>query len=314
MSSPAEVALLVPAYNAEAHLPRLLSSAQDQSVPFADIWVYDDASTDRTRAVAESHGAKVLAGDSNVGCSMGKHRLLMQTECEYVHFHDADDDLDTDFVENCQSWLGQANPPEVVIFSYREISSESGQALGVRHFDDEAAKADTIGYALSNQINPFCGLYKRQTLLNNKGYQLDDKYLYNEDVYFHLRLAFSGVQFRCDSRICVTNIRRSDSMSSANPKACVAAQIEVMKWAASQVISSEHQSIVARKLCVLSGLAGAQSMWQEAVDAARLARNLDRTIPFASTTAINTVWKTLPSAAVFLRELAIRISGRRRGN
>ena len=87
------LALCIPAYNAANFLPRLLESARRQAVPFDEIWVYDDCSTDNTSEVAKQFGARVLVGDVNRGCSYAKNRLAEVTESEWIHFHDADDAL-----------------------------------------------------------------------------------------------------------------------------------------------------------------------------------------------------------------------------
>ena len=87
------LALCIPAYNAANYLPRLLQSAKDQSPPFDEILVYNDASTDETISIAEKFGARVISGKLNKGCSFGKNALGEYTKCEWVHFHDADDDL-----------------------------------------------------------------------------------------------------------------------------------------------------------------------------------------------------------------------------
>ena len=75
------LALLIPAYNAAIHLPRLLKSAC-QSEPFDEIWVYDDGSTDGTASVAEQHGARVLRSNRNQGCTTAKTVLINHTKCD----------------------------------------------------------------------------------------------------------------------------------------------------------------------------------------------------------------------------------------
>ena len=56
----AKLSAIIPARNEEKNLPRLLRSLQSQSVPPDEIIVVDDASTDRTAAVAREHGAIVV--------------------------------------------------------------------------------------------------------------------------------------------------------------------------------------------------------------------------------------------------------------
>ena len=59
----AAVAVVVPARDEEASLPRLLASLAVQQPPPAEVVVVDDASTDATASVARRAGARVVAGD-----------------------------------------------------------------------------------------------------------------------------------------------------------------------------------------------------------------------------------------------------------
>ena len=108
-------------HNAAGHLPRLLTSAARQTVPFDEILVYDDCSTDDTGAVAEAYGANVVRA-MQPGCSAGKNRLAEATTCEWIHFHDADDDITPDLVERVRPHLERDDAPDVLLlhFEYRD--------------------------------------------------------------------------------------------------------------------------------------------------------------------------------------------------
>lgn len=56
------LSVIIPARNEEANLPYLLESLKSQSLQPLEIIVVDDGSTDRTRAIAESFGVKVVEG------------------------------------------------------------------------------------------------------------------------------------------------------------------------------------------------------------------------------------------------------------
>src|SRR6202030_2278993 len=116
------------AYNASAHLPRLLASAAAQSEPFDEIWVYDDASGDDTAGVAERLGARVVRGAVNKGCSVGKNVLASQTAATWVHFHDADDELLPNFVTLARRWMADGRH-DVVLFPYEERDEASGHVI-----------------------------------------------------------------------------------------------------------------------------------------------------------------------------------------
>src|ERR1051326_8043102 len=125
MTARPTLAMLIPAYNAAGYLPRLLDSAMRQTQPFDEIWVYDDCSNDGTAAVAERYGARGVRGDINCGCSHGKNRLAAETSCDWIHFHDADDELMPNFVECARTWMSDGRF-DVVLFAYEERSSRTG--------------------------------------------------------------------------------------------------------------------------------------------------------------------------------------------
>src|SRR5579872_6801278 len=150
MTARPRLAMLVPAYNAAEYLLRLLDSAARQTEPFDEIWVYDDCSTDDTAAIAERYGARVVRGDINRGCSQGKNRLAAETSCDWIHFHDADDELLPNFVERARVWMAEGRF-DVVLFGYEERDDRTGKVTGYGRFDPAAVKADIRSYAIRHQ-------------------------------------------------------------------------------------------------------------------------------------------------------------------
>lgn len=225
------LALCIPAFNAAAFLPRLLTSARKQSVPFDEILVYDDCSTDDTAAVAQSLGANVVSGGRNLGCSAGKNKLLAITRCTRVHFHDADDDLTPAFTELAHAWMRKDDCPDVVLFDYESRSFDDERLLLMRRFDEQALKADAARYTILQQINPYCGVYSVEALRRVGGYDEDADVLYNEDCRFHMRLAFAGLEFGVEKKVAVINLERQGSMSGANKAKCAISRLAVLRKA-----------------------------------------------------------------------------------
>ena len=62
--------VFVPAWNEEENLPAVLDGLHEQ-VPYADLLVVDDGSTDGTAAVAREHGAEVISLGTNRGLRVG---------------------------------------------------------------------------------------------------------------------------------------------------------------------------------------------------------------------------------------------------
>ena len=299
------LALCIPAYNAAWCLPRLLQSAHAQTVPFGEIWVYDDCSTDDTAAVAERLGARVVRGERNRGCSHGKNRLATETRAEWIHFHDADDALLPRFVELARRWMA-ADAVDVVLFPYEERDEATGAPMGYRRFDDADVRADARSYAIREQINPFCGLYRRQRFLEAGGYDEDPLVLYNEDVAAHVRLAFAGLRFAAESEVAIVNHRRLDSMSAANRLKCLQAHYQVMRKTALLPDGPRYGHEIANRLWHVTGGLTAELDWPTADAAAALAMQLDGLERVEIGTAFRALCRLSPRVALRLREGMIR--------
>ena len=267
------LALCIPAYNAEKFLPRLLTSAQQQHIPFDEIWLYNDCSTDGTAELAARLGARVVSGEKNIGCSGGKNRLLQETSCEWIHFHDADDDLKPDFTTLARKWIDKPDAPDVVLFNYESRRYEDEHLLMLREFDAQALRTDPARYSIRNQINPYCGLYRRESLLRVGGYDEDPAVLYNEDCRFHMHLAFSGLSFDAEPQFAVINLERQGSMSGANKEKCARARLAVLQKAAREASPNLHREIGLEAWLNARQL-GAFKAWDAMNDAIDLAKEM----------------------------------------
>jgi glycosyltransferase involved in cell wall biosynthesis len=299
------IAMLIPAYNAAAYLPRLLESAVRQTEPFDEIWIYDDCSKDETAKVAEGHGVRVVRGAVNRGCSYGKNVLASLTTADWLHFHDADDELYPHFVALARFWMADARF-DVVLFPYEERNGASGKLITRRIFAADDVARDARSYAIREQINPFCGLYRRKAYLRAGGYDEDPLVLYNEDVAMHIRLAFAGLSFAAESQISIINHRRFDSMSAGNRLKCLQAHYHVMRKTAATKGSNPYGAEIARRLWVaVAGLA-AELDWHTADQATALAMQLGGPSAAPSGQAFKALCRVSPKLAIRVREVLIR--------
>jgi glycosyltransferase involved in cell wall biosynthesis len=299
------LALCIPAYNATAYLPRLLESALAQTIPFDEIWVYDDCSTDDTGKVAAEFGAKVIRGEINSGCSHGKNVLAEHTTCEWIHFHDADDALYPNFVEQARKWMVLENSPDVVLFNYEWRRDDTGELIGIRQFDDAELRRDAIAYTIREQINPFCGLYRRSAYLEAGGYDTDLLVLYNEDVAFHCRMAIAGLQFAADSTVTIINYCRANSMSAANQIKCIKAQFHVTRKVA-ESLNGQYSHEIAQRLWGIAGVAAAYLDWETADNSLHLATSLYSETPNNLSLWFRLLCSFNPYFAIRVRERLIR--------
>lgn len=301
------IALLIPAWNAARWLPRLLRSAHAQTQPFDTIWVYDDCSTDDTAAVAHAHGAQVLRGDINKGCSAGKNALARHVEADWLHFHDADDELLPNFVSLARNWIARG-APDVVLFDYLYKDNDSGALLAQSQFSHAELTADARHYAITNQINPFCGLYRRRAYLAAGGYDEDPAVLYNEDVAFHIKMAFAGLSFGAENEVSIVNYRIGGSMSGANQLKCLQAHHEVMLRTLNRAGATPYHDAIAAKLWAVAGRLAANGDWPNADRAAKTASAISPPGSLAGSRAFAMAARVSPMLALRLRERWIRLT------
>lgn len=91
------ITIVVPTKNEESVLPRLLESIRRQTLQPAEVIVADAGSTDRTREVARSFGARVIEGGLP---GPGRNRGAAAANTDLILFLDADVELrDPTFLE-----------------------------------------------------------------------------------------------------------------------------------------------------------------------------------------------------------------------
>jgi hypothetical protein len=111
--------VFIPAWNEEENLPSVLDGLRER-LPWADVLVVDDGSTDRTAEVAREHGAEVLSLGSNRGLRIGiaaGYRWALEHGYAFCGRVDAD---------------GQHPPQELLRLLERVRADECDVAVGSR--------------------------------------------------------------------------------------------------------------------------------------------------------------------------------------
>jgi glycosyltransferase involved in cell wall biosynthesis len=300
------IALLIPAFNAAPYLPRLFESVSRQTEQFDEVWLYDDCSSDGTGTLAQRWGAQVVHGDVNQGCCHGKNVLAAQTRADWIHFHDADDELKPNFVALARHWASEGRS-DVVLFNYEVRDDSTGNYMATRQFDKSDLARDASSYAIRNQINAICGLYKRDRFLSAGGYDEDPLVLYNEDVAMHIGLAFAGLSFAVESEIAIINHIRVGSMSSANPLKCLQAQYHVMRKTAAREKARPYAADISRGLWQIVGGLAAHLDWETADEAVSLAVSLSGLQALPDGRLFRLLCASSPHVAIRIREWLLRI-------
>ena len=95
MAERKKVSIVIPTLNEERDLPELLDSLKKQTFRDFEVIVGDAGSKDKTREIAESHGARVVQGGMP---GVGRNRGAAVANGEYLFFFDADVVLPEDFL------------------------------------------------------------------------------------------------------------------------------------------------------------------------------------------------------------------------
>lgn len=82
-----KLSIIIPTYNEEKYLPKLLKSIDEQNFSDCEVIVADAVSTDKTREIAEAYGCKVVDGGSP---AVGRNNGAKAACGEYLLFLDAD--------------------------------------------------------------------------------------------------------------------------------------------------------------------------------------------------------------------------------
>jgi glycosyltransferase involved in cell wall biosynthesis len=92
------ISVVIPTFNEEHYLPKLLRSLQNQSVKPNEIIIADAFSTDNTRNIALSFGCRVVDGGLP---ARGRNRGALVAKSEILLFLDADVVLPKHFIKAC---------------------------------------------------------------------------------------------------------------------------------------------------------------------------------------------------------------------
>lgn len=96
------ITLVIPVYNAEDYIEKCLRSVFYQIIPFDEVIVIDDGSTDRSLDICKSilckYSNTVLISQDNEGLGFTRNRGIHLANSEYIFFLDSDDELVLDTV------------------------------------------------------------------------------------------------------------------------------------------------------------------------------------------------------------------------
>ena len=116
MSDPQKILIIMPAFNEEATIGRVLESTQEE-VPGIPVVVINDGSSDHTAQIAEEHGARVITLPYNSGYGVALQTgfiYALQHEYSTVIHLDADGQHDPRYIKNLLEAINQDDVDVVI--------------------------------------------------------------------------------------------------------------------------------------------------------------------------------------------------------
>ena len=99
------ISVIIPAFNEEKNIARLLKSIKKQSYKRIEIIVVDDASEDNTVNISKNLVAKVFKR-KHAERSVQRNFGALKARCKFLIFLDADMELTSEVVKDCASTAG----------------------------------------------------------------------------------------------------------------------------------------------------------------------------------------------------------------
>ncbi len=298
------IALCIPAYNAAAYLPTLLSSATKQIFPFDEILVYNDCSTDNTSGIAKALGAIVIEGDINMGCSTGKNRLAAIAKSDWLHFHDADDDLLPNFTQAAYRWVNKNEVADIILMHFQYKDFVTHQLMGEPDYNVEELKINPIKFNIINKVVNFA-LIKKSSFLAIAGFNTDPNVLYNEDRAFYTKAAIKGLTFDYEPELTCINYYYPGSMSAGNKAKCAKAALNV--WTAlSEQTGGKYYEEIAGQLLNNATYAATAKDWKSVKRSVSMAKDIYPDIYPAGSKLFRLLYKISPYYSFIFREIVIK--------
>lgn len=298
MNAP-RIAILIPCFNAAPYLPALVENIQAQSVPFDEVICYDDGSTDDTVSVAQRLGLRIINGDGPSGPGLARNRLLRLTDCEWIHFHDADDVMAATYCEEMKSAIDERTDVLVGNVDWRE--EQTGALYVARHYSQRGFDGDALRYTIVKPVSVLSVTARRSKYEQINGFCEHSRCWEDGDAY--VRLAARGARFKVIPRVIGISVRHTRG-ASRDQVYCARCRLSFLqRYARAYPRLQETIAVeVERTAAVMWGLRD----YKGVKECAAVCRSLNRRFPSSGHVVLDRIMRLLPPVCAFDIQQRIR--------
>lgn len=199
----AAVSIIIPVRDGERTLARAIKSVLCQGDDL-EVLVVDDGSRDRSAAIAESLGVRVVRHEQSLGVAAARNRGIAESTCALLAFNDADDAWRPGKLAAQRELLACDPDLQFVLCAFQNVADEGFPlaAWATRHGRDEA---------LAGFI--FQAMLARRTAFERVGL-LDVEMRWSEDTDWFLRALDLGLPHRRTDDVFVTRYVHDQNLTS----------------------------------------------------------------------------------------------------
>jgi glycosyltransferase involved in cell wall biosynthesis len=247
VASTAQASLVIPSYNRAHLIAETIDSALNQTLPFAEIIVVDDGSTDHTRSVLARFGSRIRTiFTTNQGVQAARNLGIKLSQFEFVALLDSDDLLEPTYLATTLPWMTGHPDIDVLYTNFVTFDSQcqadkSKLELCPFPFTEGAVEDGPMRtripdlYTRSLRFQPLftCGLMLRKAFLGQAGsFSEAFKGVGAEDWEFTLRCICSGQIALCTKALA--RVRKHDGNDSRSNLHMSMGEVQILRHSLAQ--------------------------------------------------------------------------------
>jgi|694.fasta_scaffold22915_11 glycosyltransferase involved in cell wall biosynthesis len=265
------IGIVVPCYNASTYIQRLSLALSRLNPAPSQILLVDDSSTDKTFDLALKANLPIIQTACNLGPGGARQYAMDYLTTDWVHFLDADDDIDPSYISTVLPHLN-ANI-DVLLHSADWIDEQSGKLLEHWSFADDYFSSEPLSATFIHPVPFHCSVLRTSSIISAGG--IVSTYRCWEDGDLHLRLAANGARFTSISDTLSYSYRHSRGASS-NHSYCHDCRMAMIKsYCANRTVPS---NLLLDEAIRLGDLYFGERMIRKSYSAYKFANSLGRPI------------------------------------
>jgi glycosyltransferase involved in cell wall biosynthesis len=220
------VSVLMPAFNSELYIAEAIESILNQTYSNIELIIFDDGSSDNTRAVIEGyHDPRIvkILSDQNFGVVRARNEMIDRANGQYIALMDADDIADPTRIEKQLEYLERGDC---------DLCGSAQWVLDEATHQIKKSKDKFTDSDLRALLAVYCGLCNSAMTGKAeifKRFKYDTSILTSEDYYLWVQMAAAGYRFLNLKERLITYRRYPSQTSSVHLEKFKLTTIEVQK-------------------------------------------------------------------------------------